>query len=99
MGLRWRTSLERFALATAATMNCSSGLTNCSVAAVSTYCDFVSGGTSWEVLNLPPAIEVVETELTDEEIERWNLLTKPHSPLPSSSPSPSSARPSLGWPR
>jgi hypothetical protein len=38
---------------------------------VSTYFDHVSKATSWEVLDLPPAIEVTESKLTDEEIREW----------------------------
>ena len=38
---------------------------------MTTYFDHVSRGTSWEVLDLPAAIEVIETKLTDEEIAEW----------------------------
>jgi hypothetical protein len=35
------------------------------------YYEFNAKATSWEVLDLPPAIEVTETKLTDEEIRQW----------------------------
>ncbi len=38
---------------------------------MTTYFDHVSRGTSWDVVDMPPAIEVIETELTDEEIREW----------------------------
>lgn len=35
------------------------------------YFDHVSRGTSWEVIDLPDSYEVIETPLTDEEINQW----------------------------
>jgi hypothetical protein len=40
---------------------------------MTTYFEHVSRGTSWELLTIPPAIEVTETELTDEEIAEWTM--------------------------
>ncbi len=40
---------------------------------MTTYFDHVSKATSWEVLDLPPAIEVTESKLTDEEIREWTM--------------------------
>jgi hypothetical protein len=40
---------------------------------MTTYFDHVSRGASWEVVDMPPAIEVTETELTDEEIAEWTM--------------------------
>ena len=52
------------------------------------YFDFVSRGTSWDLLDAPlnlEGIEVTEQPLTDEEIEQWTKTVNEHSRRSSSS--------------